>query len=67
MYSLKASIELSYIRIFFSTFRNSYGAQFSMEERKVGKRYVGLEATSFSNSLEIARSWDLRSLVKLTK
>lgn len=40
-----------------------------MEERKVGtkERCAGLDATSFSNSLEIARSWDLRSLVKLTK
>lgn len=69
MRSLKASIEFSYIRILLSTFRNSYGEQFSMEEGKVGakERYVGLDATSFSNSFEIARSWDLRSLAKLTK
>lgn len=68
MFIRKASIDFSYIFIFFSIFRYSYvGAQFSMEERKVGERYVGLDAASFSTSFKIACSWDLQNLVKLTK
>lgn len=70
MYSLRRHQQDSVMSSSPSTFCCcSYGVQFSQERRKVGEKYTGSgpDATSFLNSFEIARSWDLRSLVKLTK